>query len=276
MNRKNQKKILALWLLCVLLLGMTGWQYSYGTNKIQEMERVLAHAYRHQHHWQKAFPDSLWAAQTPKKLSEQWQKIHLKEQRLNIQLAESQLMQVQWKRKYELEVQNKALITAQNSQAMYLQQKKLDSLQFVWAAEKAMLLQAQHHLEARQKESNMDTITLTTGSGVHFHYFGKLKDGAPVGKGLAHYREKGWYYGEWLGKKRHGQGVHHYKDGDVYRGTFVMDAREGIGAYLYKDGSRYEGQWEKDKMHGRGTFWSADGKKWEGVWENGRRIDPAI
>jgi hypothetical protein len=275
MPMKKNTYPFAPWALCLLLLGFISWQHLEGRQEINSLKKVLTVAYHQQYQWQQAMPDSLWFGQTPSTLRKKWLTMHQKTQVLSHQLKENRLEFAAWKKKRRQEVKaHEAMILSQNQDVMRFE-KEHDSLYSAWLKEKQQLIQQQKYMEAKLTETNLDTLSLTTSTGIKFLYFGKLKGGEPTGKGLAQYVQRGWYFGEWKEKKRHGQGTHHYKDGDVYQGSFVMDLREGYGVYLYKDGSRYEGQWEKDRMHGSGVYWTADGKKWEGIWEKGKKLDPS-
>lgn len=128
-------------------------------------------------------------------------------------------------------------------------------------------------------------------------YFGKIKDGNKVGKGIMQYekkRKKKLYYGLWKNNMRHGYGIMEYKDGSRYEGNYKEGKKDGYGKVKHVNGDVYEGKWKKGKKvgygygsrtfslnnwykgefkdelyHGYGTLLN-DVSVYEGEWKNGK------
>lgn len=62
----------------------------------------------------------------------------------------------------------------------------------------------------------------------------------------------------------------HFKDGGYYSGDFVDGDANGYGIYVYPNGSVYEGQFSQSRYNGQGTLIYSDQRmKYEGNFVNG-------
>lgn len=76
-------------------------------------------------------------------------------------------------------------------------------------------------------------------------YTGRMKDGAPHGKGRL------------------------VKDGSIFEGYFRHGEKSGHGKKVNPDGSWFEGEYKHNLPNGKGIHISSKGEKYMGDWRNG-------
>lgn len=84
-------------------------------------------------------------------------------------------------------------------------------------------------------------------------YQGPFSKGIPNGKGVAHFKDGGYYSGDFVDGDAHGDGLYIYPNGSVYRGQFVKSHFEGPGTLIYSDGRmKYTGNFKQGLPDGLG------------------------
>ena len=99
-------------------------------------------------------------------------------------------------------------------------------------------------------------------------YEGQWKLGKQNGNGRLIHANGDFYKGDWLDGKAHGRGIYTHADGAEYVGDWKEDKQDGHGIENWPDGSIYYGSYVDGKKHGKGEYVWADGNRYEGEFSD--------
>jgi hypothetical protein len=97
-----------------------------------------------------------------------------------------------------------------------------------------------------------------------------FKNGQPIGKAKAVYRDGAIYIGDWDGNSN-GFGILTTREGNRYEGEFKAGKQHGKGTFTTFTNKKYIGDWVNGKKEGRGRYEQANGDYYDGYWKNDKQ-----